>query len=385
MIFDSVRAELRRALARKGNEMADSDLLHPGRVVGGADIRWLKLPLHTPYRLSYRTFMQFEPFIVAVRDTEGRVGWGEGHVSPGSSKETRDGGWAFCAEQVRRLPGLTVAEARALLLAAAPASPVAASAMVTALEMLGEHRALQAPQTVRHALLAPFEASTPDAIAAEVERRLAEGFTTLKVKVGKDVAADLARVQEIQRAARGRVTLRLDANRAFSRADAIAFVTSVDPAGIALFEQPCPTEAWDDNAAVAAASNVPVMLDEPICSLADIARAGAIPGVKFCKIKLKRFVGVGRLVEALEAIRAHGMGAVLGDGLGADISAWMEAMAGAGRIHAPGEFNGFLKLQESLLATPLPVDGAAMTVPAGFVPVPDTQALAAHTLAHLQA
>ncbi len=365
--------------------MPDTDLLHPGRVVARVEISWLKLPLHTPYRLSYRTFMEFEPFVVAVRDRDGNVGWGEGHVSPGSSKETRDGGWAFCAAQVKRLPGQTAAEACEALLAAAPASPVAASAMVTALEMLGGHRALQAAAPVRHGLLAPFEAGTPGEIAAEVERRLAEGFTTFKVKVGKDVAADLARVREIQRAARGRVTLRIDANRAFNRADAIAFATGVDPAGVVLFEQPCPTDAWEDNAAVAAVSNVPVMLDEPICSLADIERAGAIPGVKFCKIKLKRFVGVGRLIAALEAIRARGMGAVLGDGLGADISAWMEAMAGNGRIDPPGEFNGFLKLRQSLLANPMPVDRTGMTVPPGFVPVPDPQRIAASTLARLEA
>ena len=363
--------------------MSETDLLHPDRTIAGLEINWLKLPLHTPYRLSYRTFMEFEPFVVAVRDRDGRVGWGEGHISPGSSKETREGGWAFCATQMKNLPGRTVVEAREMLLAAAPASPVAASALVTALEMLGGHRALSASAPVRHTLLAPFEAAAPEEIGAEVERRLAEGFTTFKVKVGKNVTADLARVREIQRAARGRVTLRLDANRAFSRANAIAFATGVDPEGVALFEQPCATDAWDDNAAVAAVSNVPVMLDEPICSLADIARAGVIPGVKFCKIKLKRFVGVGRLIEALEAIRAHGMGAVLGDGLGSDISAWMEAMAGAGRIDGPGEFNGFLKLQQSLLANPLEVDRSGMTVPAGFVPVLDPQRLASHAQAHL--
>jgi L-alanine-DL-glutamate epimerase-like enolase superfamily enzyme len=45
-----------------------------------------------PYVLSYRTFTEFEPIIVAVRDSDGRVGWGEGHISPGSSRETTEGG-----------------------------------------------------------------------------------------------------------------------------------------------------------------------------------------------------------------------------------------------------------------------------------------------------
>ena len=51
-----------------------------------------------PHVLSYRTFTEFEPIIVEVRDSDGRVGWGEGHISPGSSRETREGGWAFCCE-----------------------------------------------------------------------------------------------------------------------------------------------------------------------------------------------------------------------------------------------------------------------------------------------
>lgn len=344
------------------------DLAAADRVVRSLLVRRVRVMLHTPYRLSYRTFMEFEPFLVEARDADGRLGIGEAHVSPGSSKETREGGWSFCAELLPRLLGLPVAEARRRVLAEAHRSPVAATAIVTALEMLGEHRVLAAPHIVRHALLMPVGATDPSAIEAEVERWLQQGFTTLKVKVGKDVATDLDRVRRIQAQVAGRAMLRLDANRGYDRAQAIGFATGLDPAGIELFEQPCATEAWDDNAAVASMSNVPLMLDEPICSLDDIARAGGIPGVRFCKIKLKRFSGLGRLVEALDTIRANGMGAVLGDGLGADLSGWMEAMAGDGRIHGAGEFNGFMKLETGLLADSIPVDGSMMTIPAGFVP-----------------
>ena len=58
-------------------------------------VRRLHLPLIRPYLLSYRTFEAFEPFLVEIEDSEGRIGFGDGHVSPGSSAETREGGWAF--------------------------------------------------------------------------------------------------------------------------------------------------------------------------------------------------------------------------------------------------------------------------------------------------
>src|ERR1700675_2366486 len=61
-------------------------------------LRRVCLPLIRPYRLSYRTFTEFEPIVVEARDADGRVGWGEGHISPGSSSETREGGWAFACE-----------------------------------------------------------------------------------------------------------------------------------------------------------------------------------------------------------------------------------------------------------------------------------------------
>src|SRR5690606_7930209 len=133
------------------------------------------------------------------------------------------------------------------------------------------------------------------------------GFRTFKVKVGKDVNADLIRVAVIQDAVAGRATLRLDANRAYSREQGIEFARSLDPEGIELFEQPCDSDDWEANEAVAAASTVPLMLDEPICTLADIERAAGIPNVRFCKLKLKRFGGLERLEEGLRAVRSRGM------------------------------------------------------------------------------
>ncbi len=51
------------------------------------------------------------------------------------------------------------------------------------------------------------------------------------------------------------------------------------------------------------------------------ASAATIPGVGLCKVKLKRFGSLARLEAALHRIGGHGMGAVLGDGLGAEIRA----------------------------------------------------------------
>src|SRR5262249_46359148 len=84
-------------------------LKHPEGVVAAKITartrRGLRLPLTRPYRLSYRTFEEFEPYLVEIADNSGRTGFADGHISPGSSVETREGGWAFMREHVPRLLG----------------------------------------------------------------------------------------------------------------------------------------------------------------------------------------------------------------------------------------------------------------------------------------
>jgi L-Ala-D/L-Glu epimerase len=344
-------------------------------------LRTVRLPLIRPYVLSYRTFTEFEPIIVEVRDGDGRVGWGEGHISPGSSRETREGGWAFCREHAAAVVGKDTNEAKTIIAANVSASKVAATALLTAIEMLEDHPLLTVAREIRQPLLTPFNSSTPGEIEREVEQRLEDGFRTFKIKVGKAADDDVRRVKAIQRAIAGRATMRLDANRAYSEADACRFATALDPSGIELFEQPCRAEDWDANAKVASVSPVPVMLDEPICELADVKRASQIPNVGFCKLKLKRFGGLDLLREALDAVRQSGMESVLGDGLSSELGCWMEACVASVTIRNAGEFNGFLKPQVRLFAEPLRFLAGELVLPPGFKPTIDADALAAHEMA----
>jgi L-alanine-DL-glutamate epimerase-like enolase superfamily enzyme len=344
-------------------------------------LRTVRLPLIRPYVLSYRTFTEFEPIIVEARDGDGRIGWGEGHISPGSSSETRDQGWAFCREHAAAVVGTDTSEAKTTIAASADASKVAATALLTAIEMLEDHPLLHIDHEVRLPLLTPFNSSTSKEIEDEVERRLEEGFRTFKIKVGKDADADATRVRAIQKAIGGRATMRLDANRAYGEADACRFAAALEPAGIELFEQPCHADDWEANAKVAGVSPVPIMLDEPICALADVKRAATIANVGFCKLKLKRFGGLDLLREALDTVRRLGMEPVLGDGLASELGCWMEACVASVTIRNAGEFNGFLKPKVRLFAEALRFAAGELVLPPGLRPAIDLDVLAAHEIA----
>jgi L-alanine-DL-glutamate epimerase-like enolase superfamily enzyme len=338
-------------------------------------LRSLRLPLIVPYRLSYRTFDEFEPFVIEVQDDTGRSGFADGHISPGSSAETREGGWAFIRNLIPRMLGQDLAAAKAEALARFEESKVATTALACSIEVLESHPLLNCDRDSVLPLLTPLNNLERAAMEQEIKSWLEQGFRTFKIKVGKNVAADLERVAIVQRATADRATLRLDANRAYSRSDGMRFAQAIDPAGIELFEQPCDAEDWDANAAVAKVSAVPIMLDEPICTLADIDRAATIENIRFCKLKLKRFGSLQRLYDGLTRVRDCGMEPVLGDGLGSEVQSWLEACVARTTIRNAGEFNGFLKPKERILVPPLTFADGSLHLPKNYRPALDRAAI----------
>ena len=332
----------------------------------------LKVPLTHPYRLSFVTLDHVDALVVEAVDAEGRTGIGESTIQPGYTPETLDGAWDFAIAAAPGLVGLPADEAGTRLAAIADRSPNAASALATAVATLG---APPLAETLRLPLLAPVHGEDAATLPAEIAGLLARGYRTLKVKAGFDAVADRRRVDLIRAAVAGRATLRIDANGGFSREQALAFLDGFDPAGVELLEQPCAAADWDGNAAVAARSPVPVMLDESIYGLAGIDRAAALAGVGFVKLKLKKIGSPAQLRSALARIRALGLTPVIGDGTGTDIAAWHEAVAAAGIVDTAGEMNGFLKTAVPLLtAGPRFADGF-LELAAGLSPVLNPEAL----------
>jgi L-alanine-DL-glutamate epimerase-like enolase superfamily enzyme len=342
-------------------------------------VRRLKIPLTTPYRVSRIVFHDFHPIIVETHDRDGRVGWGEVVISEGYTNESPEGGWRFCTGMAECLVGSNTVAAKVAILRHAHENSHACTALTTAIEMMEGNPHLNVHEPVDVPLLVPVHAETPDAIAVEIAESLAAGFRTLKVKVGFNVDTDLARVARIQREVAGRATLRLDANQGFRRDAACRFAAALDPAGIELFEQPCPKADWDANAAVAQVSTVPIMLDESIYDIGDIERASRIEGVGYVKVKLKKLGGLDRLTAALDRIRQVGLKPVLGDGVSTDIACWMEACIARSTITNAGEMNGFLKLQEHLFEEDLPFGRGSILLRPGWAPGLSTHALEAFT------
>lgn len=347
--------------------------MHPLEVIA---VHRLAVPLVQPYRLAFGAVERFDTLIVEATDREGRRGLGEATVLTGYTGETIDDCWRVARAFAQELAGRDPAAVRTRLAALAATHPFTATAFGTALEMIEGTLLVRLPQPASVPLVGLLDAKDETAMAAETERLLAAGYRTLKMKVGFDPAADAAWVRMAQRAVRGRAAIRIDANQGYAAAQAVAFMRALDPAGIELFEQPCPAGDWDSHLKVAKAAAVPLMLDESIYGIADIEKAAALKCAAYIKVKLMKLVTLAALARAIERIRELGMKPVLGNGVACDLGCWLEGLVAARHIDNAGEMNGFLKAESPLLAEPLFVRDGALQLPASYTPRLDAECLA---------
>jgi muconate cycloisomerase len=95
------------------------------------------------------------------------------------------------------------------------------------------------------------------------------GFTAMKVKVGMDPDADLARVRAVRDAVGPDILLGVDANGGWSPSTAIRMLAPLDALGIAFVEQPVPAGDPRWLARVRSASTMPVVADESLSTATD--------------------------------------------------------------------------------------------------------------------
>jgi L-alanine-DL-glutamate epimerase-like enolase superfamily enzyme len=152
----------------------------------------------------------------------------------------------------------------------------------------------------------------PDAAARAAERAMAQGFRTLKIKVGGEpFDHDLERLHRIVRAA-PQARLLLDANASLSAEHAIELVRGLGQqrSQVVLFEQPCARGDFDGSRRVRAAQ-IRVAADEDARSLQDIAELYAERAADVINFKVTKS-GVSRVLSMIAEARRLGFGLMLG-------------------------------------------------------------------------
>lgn len=161
---------------------------------------------------------------------------------------------------------------------------VAKAAGLSLWELMGASEA--APVTCNATLVA----GPPDEVAASALEWAAEGFRTVKLKLGSG-ADDVAIVEAVRDAVGPEVAIRVDANEAWDTRLAIDILGLIAPFGIELAEQP--VSGLRAMARVAAGVDVPLAADEAVSSEAEAHRAVQRRACQYATAKLSKVGGAG--------------------------------------------------------------------------------------------
>lgn len=314
------------------------------------------LPLRRPFATAHGLEREKQVVLVRALDAEGREGWGE---CPALGAPTYTGEWADGAEAVLRRFLLPAA------LAGRPSGvvghPMAAGAVEAALLQLrlaadGETLAawLGAVRDRVPCGVAVGMAGSIDELLAEVAGHVAAGYRRVKLKVrpGRDVEPVTA-----VRAAWPALALGVDANGSYRLDDLAGRLRALDRLGLVELEQPLPADDLVGTAAVRAALDTPVCLDESVGSAGDLAAALAVGACDHVNLKPARVGGIVAALAVHDLAVERGVplwvGGMLETGIGKAVAVAFAALPGA---VLPGDLPASARWFETDLTDPWVVE-----------------------------
>jgi muconate cycloisomerase len=137
-------------------------------------------------------------------------------------------------------------------------------------------------------------------------------FADVKIKVGIAGYDDVRRLAVFRRLIGRRADLRVDANEAWSPAEAVGRIRALEPFGISAVEQPVANAEADSLADIRREVKVPIMLDESLCGLIDAERAVALDTCDLFNLRLSKCGGFLPTCRLAQFARQHGLGYQLG-------------------------------------------------------------------------
>jgi L-Ala-D/L-Glu epimerase len=143
-------------------------------------------------------------------------------------------------------------------------------------------------------------------------RRVAQGFTCLKLKGGLDADEDAERVRRVRAAVGEGVELRFDANQGFTVEDTARFDEKTRGVRQELIEQPTPRDRLDQLAEAARRAETPVMADESLMSIEDARAIVSAKAADMLNIKLMKVGGIVQATRIDDMARAAGMPVMVG-------------------------------------------------------------------------
>jgi len=186
-----------------------------------------------------------------------------------------------------------------------------------------------------------------EAMAEHAREAVDRGFSTLKVKLGTDRDREIVRTI---RSAAPDAALRVDANEAWSRAEAGQMADFLADFGVELLEQPVPADEPEALRRVYEGASLPIAADESCVRLPDVPAVADRADV--IVIKLSKCASLREARRMIHAADAQGLDVMLG--------CMVEAQPSIAAMAHLAPLSDYVDLDGSLLLADDPFEGVPM-------------------------
>jgi muconate cycloisomerase len=136
------------------------------------------------------------------------------------------------------------------------------------------------------------------------------GFRQVKMKVGH--RGDVDNVRLVRRMLGPRADIRVDANCAWGREEALEKIRAMAPSRITCVEQPVAADDLEGLAWLAEASPIPIMADESLTGMESARRIAELGAPVMLNVRLAKCGGYIRSMQIVKLARSRGLGWQLG-------------------------------------------------------------------------
>lgn len=335
------------------------------------NIDTVSIPLKRPFKTALRTTHTAEDVVVKIVTSDGLTGWGSAAPTLAITGESQVS-IMYVIDQVfkPRLVGQSIENLSELFFvldntiarntSARAAIDIALydvlsqSKKVSLAGMLGAKKwELETDLTVS---VGPIEDMVNEALS-----HVAQGYRSLKVKVGTDAKLDFERISAVRRAVGNSIQIRVDANQGWDVDTAIKTIRLFEDKGLAIEFIEQPVKAYDFEGMVKVKKEIKTILvaDESVFSEHDARRLLEMGGADIVNVKLMKSGGIHNAIKICEIVKSFGaqcmMSCMLESKIGISAAAALAAATDciqyvdldAASLQATDPFSGGVRFKEN--------------------------------------
>lgn len=321
----------------------------------------IHLPLVEPFVISYATYDYMPSIIVKMTTDSGHVGYGEAVADEHVTGESWESTFAVLKNTLApALIGMNPVEMEKIHermdkeIYSVPAAKAAID--IACYDVVG--KALDVPVytllggryhdefPITHVL----SIASPAHMADEAEHRVAEGYRSLKMKVGTNVMEDVKRIQAVRERVGDAIAIRVDVNQGWvNSAATLQALRKLEQCDLDWLEQPVKADDIDAMVEIKSKTSVPVMIDEGLRGVREMREIIAKRAADKVNIKLMKCGGIYPAMKLAHMAEMAGIECQVGSMVESSIgSAAGFQVAFSKKIMTSVELTGPLKFSEDV-------------------------------------